>query len=298
VGEQGGEAEEVSVLREVVAVVEAEEGKVELGKLAGLSFEERVVKLYSTGIGVEKVAKILGCSAYAVYMTLKRMGFVRSVSEGNKLKYKVYPDLRDRLAEKRCKNIPNLAPSPDLAYVVGALLGDGWITKGRCNRKFWLCQAESRREFVEEFAKAARRIGLRVCLVKVRKRGKEKQDQIWAGGCSAKFVEWFSKLTPQDLEKMFVKREEILAFLRGFYEAEGYVDKRGIVFICNTNKELMDLVYRWIVQLGFHPTMRMYENRGNGGKRPIYLVVLNRRDEARKFLGEITPCIKRGSVGG
>lgn len=284
--------EEVSILRKVVAVMEAEERKVEL---AGLSFEQKVLQLYSTGIGVHRVAEVLGCSGYKVYMTLKRMGLVRSRSEANKLNYKVYPDLLDRLVEKRCKNVPNLTPSPDLAYVVGAILGDGWITRGKGNKKFWLCQAESKAKFAEEFAEAVRRIGLKPYLIKVAKRGKEKEDQIWVGGCSMKFVEWLSKLTSQVLERMFTEREQILAFLRGFYESEGYVDNRGIVLICNTNKELMDLIHRWIVWLGFHPTMRMYEE---GRKRPIYLITLNRKNEARRFLSEIAPCIKRGYVGG
>jgi intein-encoded DNA endonuclease-like protein len=145
------------------------------------------------------------------------------------------------------RRIPSLElskPSEELAYVIGVVLGDGYPKLKRRVRKVYndvIIRLEAKdKEFVEEFAR---------CLAKVLGRRQIRPRYVKSSGRyvveaeSKTLYELLKK--PVGLERLrrYIKHCErwVAAFLRGFADSEGCVDKKGYIFILNT--DLRPLMY-------------------------------------------------------
>jgi intein-encoded DNA endonuclease-like protein len=123
-----------------------------------------------------------------------------------------------------------LKPSEELAYVIGVKVGDGYVGKKSRVRKgynyVWIGLKARDREFVEEFAR---------CLAKVLGRRQIRPRYVKSSGRyvveaeSKTLYELLKK--PVDLDRLRRYIEHcgrcVAAFIRGFADSEGSVDKNG-----------------------------------------------------------------------
>jgi intein-encoded DNA endonuclease-like protein len=132
-----------------------------------------------------------------------------------------------------------LKPSEDLAYVIGVVLGDGNTYE---NSAGYFIRLEAKdKEFVEEF-------GRRLGNVLGRKpiRPWKYAEMYTVTVASRTLYELLRK--PIDLKRIRKYVEHCpkcaAAFLRGFFDSEGCVDKKGYIVLHNTNYELLVYVQR------------------------------------------------------
>ena len=208
----------------------------------------------------------------------------------------------------------NLNPSPELAYVLGVIVGDGCV--GEYTKK-WGGEEKIHYEiklgvvdykFAKRFASALRKIGLHPNLWKDKKvrKGRENEQKLWhVVAYSKTFVRFFLSLKSDwDEFEKFVRKcpkgKEM--FLRGFYESEGhhgvyvYRNKKGIrrvrdLRITNTNPNLIKITIAFLRELAFHPYTTT-EKRSQFGWKDCTTIRLPPR-EHRRFLALISPVIKK-----
>jgi intein-encoded DNA endonuclease-like protein len=150
-----------------------------------------------------------------------------------------------------------LEPSEALAYLIGAIIGDGYPKIKRRFRKGYrhtIIRFEAvDREFVEEVARCIAVVLNRPPpTLKIRK------------GTRKYFIEVESKTLwellrrPVDLERLrkYIEHCEkcMAAFLRGFADAEGSVDKNGHIIIYNTDLRLLTYVQELLRRFGIEST--------------------------------------------
>jgi intein-encoded DNA endonuclease-like protein len=138
---------------------------------------------------------------------------------------------------RRIPSLELLKPSEELAYVIGVKVGDGYVGKKSRVRKGYndvMIGLEAKdREFVEEFAR---------CLAKVL--GRKQIGPRFRDGVGKYVVEVGSKTLyellrkPVDLDRLkkYIEHCErcVAAFIRGFADSEGSVDKNGKIIISTT----------------------------------------------------------------
>ena len=146
---------------------------------------------------------------------------------------------------RRIPSLELLKPSEELAYVIGVVCGDGYVKMKRRVRKgyndVWIDLEAKDKEFVEEFAR---------CLAKVLGRRPIRPRYVKSSGRyvveaeSKTLYELLKK--PVDLERLkkYIEHCErcMAALLRGFADSEGSVNKRGYIFILNTDLRLLTYI--------------------------------------------------------
>jgi intein-encoded DNA endonuclease-like protein len=158
---------------------------------------------------------------------------------------------------RRIPSLELLEPSEALAYLIGAIIGDGYPKIKRRFRKGYrhtIIRFEAvDREFVEEVARCIAVVLNRPPpTLKIRK------------GTRKYFIEVESKTLwellkkPVDLERLrkYIEHCEkcMAAFLRGFADAEGSVDKNGRIIIYNTDLRLLTYVQELLRRFGIEST--------------------------------------------
>jgi intein-encoded DNA endonuclease-like protein len=158
---------------------------------------------------------------------------------------------------RRIPSLELLEPSEALAYLIGAVLGDGYPKIKRRFRKGYrhtIIRFEAvDREFVEEVAR---------CIAVVLNRPPPKLKM--RKGTRKYFIEVESKTLwellkkPVDLERLRKYIEHckkcMAAFLRGFFDAEGCVLKSGYILAFNTNYEVLTYVQGLLERFGIEST--------------------------------------------
>jgi intein-encoded DNA endonuclease-like protein len=138
------------------------------------------------------------------------------------------------------RGIPSLEllkPSEDLANVIGVRLGDGYTYKSSNRHDIGLRAKD--KEFVEDFG---RRLGdiLGRRPIRPRKIAKEAEKYV-VEAVSKTLYELLKK--PVDLKRIKPYVEHCprcaAAFLRGLFDSDGHVDKRGYIRLYNTNYEVL-----------------------------------------------------------
>ena len=182
----------------------------------------------------------------------------------------------------------DLTPSPTLAYVLGALLGDGNITPRYEIRLRVIDQL-----FADSFEKALLKLRFRARHSKTKADPKNRKPNslFKSSGCSKKFYDWFQKLSLEDMKGFALRnREMTISFVRGFYESEGLSNRAGVV---NTNSRLLMVVKECIEKLGFTTYLcGPYETK----HKPIYHLYVS-RTEGKAFIKLIKPVIKNKVLG-
>jgi intein-encoded DNA endonuclease-like protein len=137
------------------------------------------------------------------------------------------------------RGIPSLEllkPSEDLANVIGVVLGDGYTYKGsnRCD----IGLRAKDKEFVEEFG---RRLANVLGRKPIRPKFREGVGKYVVEAVSKTLYELLKK--PVDLKRIKPYVEHCpkcaAAFLRGLFDSDGNIDKRGYIKLYNTNYEVL-----------------------------------------------------------
>lgn len=226
--------------------------------------DEKIRRLYKQGLKQKEIADQVGISQQYVSRLMKKFG------------------IKAKNHSERHRQLIDLTPTPNLAYIVGALKGDGDVVDRPDSRHYFLRLRVASKPFAESFKKAVKKQGLHPNMWFTEN---DHKGIYTVTAASQQFVRWYPKL---NLTKFLKNKKLQIAFLRGFYEAEGGCYKRTIG-IYNTDIKLMDFIVSILKQWGFHPkTYLQTKNR----KTPYIQLNLHRRMEAEKFLNLINPCIK------
>jgi len=177
---------------------------------------------------------------------------------------------------------PRLHSSPALAYVLGALLGDGYV---RQDGEIVLEQTVA--SFAKSFEKALKELQLNPNTYK-RVRGGNRKHTFCTIAYSKIFSVWYKSLLIDDIRKLITTAEEVKGFIRGFFEAEGSNEVRPHswqVGMYNKNLELLVLVQELCAKLGFNFRVR---KRRDG----TYALLIYNWQQCRRFIETIEPCVK------
>ncbi|PCN50559.1 hypothetical protein B6U99_03750 [Candidatus Geothermarchaeota archaeon ex4572_27] len=207
-------------------------------------------------------------------------------------------------------------PSPETAYVLGVLLGDGCVIHKRNGTCFIRLVAVDY-EFVYEFSR-----NLAATLGKPTKkpykiRRKESQRDLWAVSYGSKaFYSWYKPLHDAvvrgnvDALKQYVEvehnKEIVRKFLRGLFDSDGShycrplsPGKLSYIRFYNTNKVLV-LYVQYLLQRYFSICSRIYEDRygKRQGHKVCYVLTIYPQPYVKRFLAEIGFTIVRKQRGG
>lgn len=183
---------------------------------------------------------------------------------------------------------PILISSPEISYILGVLLGDGWVYN--YNHNYFIGLDNIEYTFCKSFLDVLKKIRLNPSIFR--------KGKYWRTLASSKlFYFWFNNLKFRDI-KNIVSNYPIY-FIRGFYESEGCLginyDKRNnkkylVITIVNSNKNIIKLTKTLIEKEGFNPRLNL--RRLKPPLKPIWVLNLNRQKEINSFLKRIKPSIK------
>ena len=155
-------------------------------------------------------------------------------------------------------SIELLKPSEELAYVIGVILGDGYTTKKRRTIRSYnnvrIGLEVKDREFADEFARCLGKVLGRHPPKKPRYRKSTKRYVVEVK--SKTLYELLKKPVNLDGLKKYIEHCEdcMAAFIRGFADSEGSVNKRGYIHIANTDLVLLTYVKDLLQRLGVTST--------------------------------------------
>lgn len=193
---------------------------------------------------------------------------------------------------------PTLSPSNELAYFLGAFLGDGYAYRGKKGNYYVQISPGLNKEFAEKCVTALQGVGLHPHMYLNKNPTKHGWKPQWMVKAYSKvLVSWLENLSINKIEELLKTAELKKAFIRGFYDAEGCLHKRKdrpstiSLSISNTKRELIDLAETFFKDLGYSPRRYTLVHRGYPTWKPLYTVSLLRRDEIRGFLdgSEVRP---------
>jgi intein-encoded DNA endonuclease-like protein len=154
-------------------------------------------------------------------------------------------------------SIEFLRPSEELAYVIGAKVGDGYVARrGRAIKGYnrvTIGLKVKDREFAEEFGRCLAKV-LRRRPINPRYRKSLRRYAVEIR--SQTLYELLKKPVDLDGLKKYIEHCEgcMAAFLKGFADSEGSVDKRGYIRISNTDYELLTYVKDLLKRLSIEST--------------------------------------------
>jgi len=231
------------------------------------------------------IAKIRDCSEAHVRRLMDGYGLKRrSKSEAFKLKYDKNPH--------RGFIKPKLMSSPVLAYILGVLLGDSWVSRSAYNYKVGMRVIE--KDFADSFFNALCEINLNPFINKyeINKINSKWRDQWLVVANSKQFYIWYKGLSFKDIESIISGYES--DFIRGYYESDGTLAHRSKnnwrVSIYSSHQELIQLAKKIINKINLSCSIR--STKRNGKKREYTLDILGGQKETVKFFGLINPVIK------
>jgi len=213
-------------------------------------------------------------------------------------------------ALKRCygypKPVKKYAPSSSLAYLIGVILGDGYVFIQRQPRKNRISPAYCVRlrvkdfEFASQFRETVGKVVGRYPKVNVIYQHASSVNpgaRMFTSTICDKDLFYTVK---QPLERLKFYIEAFPTdFVRGFFDSDGsaWINNRNepVVSFCNTDKNLLKYVRELLVRLGIFPTPKTYKSVGNLGKsrKPCYFFHIHRKDSVRRFMRLIGSSIPR-----
>jgi len=235
-------------------------------------------KLYwKQNLSTRKISKTLGCSRQNIDQWMKKL----------KIPFRQMP-----LAVSLGFAQPKLTSSTSLAYILGVIFGDGYISiyKRDDGTSYKIGLNVKEKKFALEFMSALRQIGLNpnMCF---------DSKYFYRVSCANKvFVEWFKNQTLNDV-KHFIEVDKffIIYFIKGFYESEGTCIKgRNLIRISNTNCKLLNLISTLLSKLKIESKINGPYIRNTAYSKNVheYQLNINKQKDSEKFLKLINPCIK------
>jgi intein-encoded DNA endonuclease-like protein len=243
---------------------------------------EELERLYSE-MGMKKIAEKYGVNVYAIQYWIKKFNIP------TKRKWRFIK--------------PNLDPSPELSYVIGAILGDGTIAKKLNSRKRNLVEFNSTDPIILDV------FNISICKVLGKKNlykiHWEKRGKYRSLGRIAISSQAFWEFMRQPQEKLLeVASKYPVQFLRGFFDAEGssYLAKGKQHYFkiscSNSNLALLTYIKKLLEdKFGIHSTITVGHRAGStfksiNGKNYIrkvdnYNLVIHRREDVLNFILQI-----------
>jgi len=242
---------------------------------------------------------------------------LNGVLKPNKTSFKKGRSLPEEIEKKRLNNLrekiiikPNLEMNKDLAYILGILKGDGCVYKINNSYKVTLDITDKR--IALSFMDALRKINLNPHMLEINpSNGIGKRKKYVVNACSIKFGSWYEQLNIKELRELLREKEEVIGFIKGFYESEGCISKSKsrvitdkkryeydttTISISNTNLELINLLEYLINKLGIKFSLNgPYENNQSISKglvKPIYRIRTSRKEGIHLFMKTINPIAK------
>ncbi len=267
--------------------------------MRGITYDSKneLKRIYwDEGKSINEIAYLAGENYSTIHQRMVKFGIKRRTrSDGLKIKYRTQPSKLD------------LNPSPNLAYILGVLYGDGTVFKYYHKRdgnyRFGISLQVTQKKFALSFKQALEKLGFkpRFSFYPPRKRHTVEQY-------SEEFYHWFKALSPDGLRDLLNDNFCAREFIRGFYESEGclsterykqrcrYKDKiyeykrTGCsLSMTNTNLEILTLVKNCLTKLGLSFRMSI---RRCPGRKILYRIYTAKRKTIARFLDVIKPCIK------
>lgn len=183
-------------------------------------------------------------------------------------------------------------PSPEKAYIVGVLLGDGSLGEYTRTIKFTLQTKD--KEFVDEVSRCLSewiKQGSDVTISKLPKRG-DNQEPVYSlsKGSSEPFEELMRlyNMDPTKFPDEFEGYE--IELLRGLWDSEGHISQ-GIVGFTNTDEEILELYYVLLQNIfGWDSDdMSLYETNKETQAKQIRM----RKKHTEEFVETVQPTITR-----
>jgi len=248
--------------------------------LSGKPYQEPVwfkQKHLKEGWSINKIARECGVGWSTIWYWGKKLGIPLQKSD---MGTKQYPDL---------------SPSPELAYILGVIDGDGCVSGHndiRLGTKDY--------EFAQEFRRALKAIGLRANVNKKSYWNKNLKRQYHGWRCyanSAAFVRWYRGLAQEQKGRIVEQFPE--QYLKGFFESEGtytiHTNGSANVVFSNTDYELLLMVQRLLTMLGYESNIHESKFKGHfsGKEKTKYsLNLLGSSEEKHEFIRKLNPVIK------
>ena len=140
----------------------------------------------------------------------------------------------------------DIKPSKELSFIIGDMAGDGYTTIRKKIYSYIIGLESKDVEHAVEFARC-----LEVVTGSKPYIGKRRDGLYVVEGYSRTLCELLKK--PLDIEKLkyYIEYsvETITAFLRAFFDSEGYVDKNGYVYVSNTDLRTLNYVKELLLKL-------------------------------------------------
>lgn len=204
------------------------------------------------------------------------------------------------------KIVSSLEASPSLAYLAGAILGDGYIYKKKNGVGYFVGFNAKDYEFIRSVQDAFVSVIGKRPKARLRRNGK---SYIYGMLVSNKTLYTFLSQPLKSLVERLKPYE--CEFVRGFYDAEGSFStlqrrrkkwqrvERHVSFY-NTNRELIECIRDLLLANGIHPSPKLYMSVGNKGRtqKPCYILRIQRKDSVLLFGNLIIPSIPRKRIGG
>jgi len=147
----------------------------------------------------------------------------------------------------RVITLDDIKPSKELAFIIGSIIGDGNIFIYAKEKKHYyrICLICKDFDYALEFARCLEYIGVNSRI------GKRRNGCYIVEEYSRTLCELLKK--PLDIEKLrqYIEYsvETITSFLRAFCDSEGYVDRRGNIYVYNTDIKILNYIKELLLRL-------------------------------------------------
>ena len=192
----------------------------------------------------------------------------------------------------RIKFKRNKYRNKDLSYLIGVLLGDGFVTEPSKRGNYRVGLQTVSKEFAQRFKKTLANIGLHPCsyLIEKSKENPKWQNQYVIEATSKRFVNWYKKLALDDIKKWVLRKE----FIEGFYESEGSLQHRTKncwrIQIYNSCLNKIKLISDFLANRKFKTSV--YSTKRKNKQREYDLTILGGQVETERFFKIFHPTIK------
>ncbi len=156
---------------------------------------------------------------------------------------------------------PKLLRNGDLAELIGVILGDGHICKHERCESLRIVGNSNSSEFAKRYASLIEKVFKKKAHVAVRNKENAVNITIYEKYISKRLgIPTGARIKSVYVLPFWIQEnmEYKVRFLRGLYEAEGYMGTHAATYtykliFTNRNDSLLNIVYSLITELGFHP---------------------------------------------
>jgi intein/homing endonuclease len=218
---------------------------------------------WRNGLSLEEIARRFGVSKETIRSRMKKLNIPRR--KGGELGVPI---------------------NPDTCYVLGALVGDGYVQRNKANRNYEINLQTTDRIFAIRVKQKLDKLRIPSWLFCPKRRTKAGNTVYWLYFVRKRIYDLVKqiRLNPDILKVLLKTADEVREFIHGFYDAEGCFDRDGYrIELDNTNRRLMEIVYDFLVKLGYKPKFYNYEYH----KIPKYRIHIPTTEQSQRFMKEV-----------